>query len=254
MAATKYDFVKSSISSVGLTLEIQASAIVTALLRIDTVDTTVSIWFKDALSSGDQTILAALVAAHTGSFRPTETPTDDEGAIIFRQKAAAAGWTLQLHSIEFQTSELDGLYNKTVNINTGAESDLGFATQKLYDVAGNEIVTGLGETLCVQTRIDWCTNFDIAVRAASLSQIAQPASDIRCWVAIAPGIANKKLADGGMNLRSFGAGQFINVEGVASKFLSASSPVPGINKFRLILKHPPGFKHIVQFHVVMYVA
>ena len=45
---------------------IQSSAIVIALNRIDTNGNTCSIWFNDALSGGDVTILNALVAAHQG--------------------------------------------------------------------------------------------------------------------------------------------------------------------------------------------
>lgn len=49
-----------------LTQEIRESAIVTALDYINTSGDDCDIWFKDALSSGDQTTLDSLVAAHTG--------------------------------------------------------------------------------------------------------------------------------------------------------------------------------------------
>lgn len=73
MSATKYtysistDFPNAKVESTRLTQEIQASAIVTALDRIDTAGDVCDIWFKDALSGGDQTILNGLVAAHSGA-------------------------------------------------------------------------------------------------------------------------------------------------------------------------------------------
>lgn len=49
-----------------LTLEIGQSAIVTALDHINTLGDAVSIWFKDPLSGGDQTLLNGVVTAHSG--------------------------------------------------------------------------------------------------------------------------------------------------------------------------------------------
>lgn len=78
MAATKYtysisaDFPNTKVASDRLVLEIQSSAIVTALDRIDTAGDVCDIWFKDALSAGDETVLDGLVAAHTGDPLPSE--------------------------------------------------------------------------------------------------------------------------------------------------------------------------------------
>jgi len=49
-----------------LAQEISDSAIITALSFISTNDNVCDIWFKAALSTGDEAILDALVAAHTG--------------------------------------------------------------------------------------------------------------------------------------------------------------------------------------------
>jgi len=57
-----------------LTNEIQTSDIVTALDYIVYADDSCSIWFKDTLSSGDETILDGIVAAHTG--QPLTVVTD----------------------------------------------------------------------------------------------------------------------------------------------------------------------------------
>jgi hypothetical protein len=68
MAETKYSYAKEC-NSPRLTQEISASAILTALDRIERVTTT-DIWFKDALSSGDQTILDGLITAHVNTALP----------------------------------------------------------------------------------------------------------------------------------------------------------------------------------------
>lgn len=68
MAATKYT---KSIITYFVRYEeccfkksIEDSAIATALDRIDTVDDVIDIWFVDALSGGDQTLLNTLVSDH----------------------------------------------------------------------------------------------------------------------------------------------------------------------------------------------
>ena len=77
MAATKYTYSISTDftgllsgydvpATDKLESEIQTSAIVTALDYINTSGDDCDIWFKDALSAGDETILDGLVAAHDG--------------------------------------------------------------------------------------------------------------------------------------------------------------------------------------------
>ncbi len=75
MAATKYTYALSSFTS-GLNVdrftdEVRDSTILIALDHIDVNAPDVDVWFKDALSGGDQTTLTGLVSAHTG------TPPDD---------------------------------------------------------------------------------------------------------------------------------------------------------------------------------
>jgi len=70
--ATKYtysvstDFPNQVVSAARLIEEIQASAIVTALDHIDVAGDVCDIWFKADLSTGDETLLDGVVAAHTG--------------------------------------------------------------------------------------------------------------------------------------------------------------------------------------------
>lgn len=76
MAATKYTFSIQSafphhvVNTVRLEQEIQASSITVALDRIETAGDACDVWFKAALSEGEQTTLQGLVAAHSGEALP----------------------------------------------------------------------------------------------------------------------------------------------------------------------------------------
>jgi hypothetical protein len=80
MAATKYtysistDFPNGKVATDRLTDEIQGSAIVTALESIVTGGDDCDVWFKEALSTGDETILDGIVAAHSGEPLEPELP------------------------------------------------------------------------------------------------------------------------------------------------------------------------------------
>lgn len=90
MAATKYtysiqnDFPNHKVASDRLKKEIQDSAIVTALDRIATTGDDCDIWFKDALSSGDQATLDTIVANHSGEPlpQPNDPALDSQGAML----------------------------------------------------------------------------------------------------------------------------------------------------------------------------
>lgn len=86
MSATKYaysissDFPNHKVASDRLLAEIKASAIVTAVDYINTSNDDCDIWFKDALSGGDETILDGLVAVHSGEPLPdAATPVVIQG-------------------------------------------------------------------------------------------------------------------------------------------------------------------------------
>lgn len=64
------DFPQHCVSSDRLSVEIRESAIVTALDGIDTLGDVCDIVFKADLSSGDEAVLEALVAAHSGESLP----------------------------------------------------------------------------------------------------------------------------------------------------------------------------------------
>ena len=77
MAATDYqysiatDFPNHKVATDRLQQEIQSSAILIALERIDTLGDACDIWFKDSLSAGDETILDGIVAVHSGEPLPS---------------------------------------------------------------------------------------------------------------------------------------------------------------------------------------
>jgi len=71
MVATKYtysinDTLNDEFNSAALEDEIRSSNITTALDYTSTLGTDIEIWFKDALSTGDETALDTLVGSHTG--------------------------------------------------------------------------------------------------------------------------------------------------------------------------------------------
>jgi hypothetical protein len=127
MAATKYtysiqdDFPNHKVASNRLTEEIGTSVIVTALDHIDTDDVNCDIWFKEALSAGDETILDGIVAAHSGE--PLEAPpslvriqdVEDLDPNKARSKvkginfdAPAGQWTKKGTSFPYRTNVLCG--------------------------------------------------------------------------------------------------------------------------------------------------
>lgn len=65
-------FPGSQVDSGRLMLEVQASPIATALLRVDTGDGVCDIWFKDVLSVSDESTLDAVVSAHSGAPLPQQ--------------------------------------------------------------------------------------------------------------------------------------------------------------------------------------
>jgi len=86
MSDSLYSFTQSPCEISSLTLAIESSSIVTALDYIQIYGAAVDVYFKAALSSGDQTTLAALVAANTG----VPTPSGPQPVTISTLPAAPA--------------------------------------------------------------------------------------------------------------------------------------------------------------------
>jgi len=96
---SQYDYTKL-VNSATLSEEIEASAMITiALDYIDSTDTTVSIFFKNTLSMGEQTTLDTIVADHDSSTL-SDASVDtvslntsyENGTPIFHSTAKPLGW------------------------------------------------------------------------------------------------------------------------------------------------------------------
>lgn len=123
MAATSYnysianDFPATGLDSTRLLHEIQASAIETAVDRVDTSGDTCSVWFKNALSAADKTILdgdatgpaGGLIAAHNGE--PWETVVV---APVILEPTGNSEKNLRIYGDKF-TATLNGDTNKDVS-------------------------------------------------------------------------------------------------------------------------------------------
>ena len=110
--------------------------------------------------------------------------SDDGGAQLSRVKVAPSGWSFHYQGTEFETSRLDSIYNKDE-----AGDDLGFSTIKLYDAAGDEIVTqGAADTDCVKTVIDWEPTFDYYIIGGALRMPVATTEDIHAYVIGVPDI------------------------------------------------------------------
>lgn len=249
-----YNYVKS-INTSRLDMEVRSSAILVALDHITTAGTAVKLYFKAALSLDDTTLLGALIAAHVNTPLPYAVPpSDNEDAPIVRLKAAAPGWFFQIHSVEFTTAKFGGYYSKKVNPVTGEETDTFFCTHRIYNAAGDEITSEANQGNAVQTQVDWQVNHDMEIRGSMFTHAEKATQDCRMWVFAAPGIANVPFAIGGLNLRHLPSEEAFTAEGGTAKFLSATVPMAGINKFRLLFKHPAGFQHTGQIHFMLYKA
>jgi hypothetical protein len=89
MAETKYtyaitDFLNDKVSLTALKAEIEQSDILIALKEMTATNSLCYITFKDALSSGGEDILDALVAAHAGVYIEEDQPHMPDGRPIIR--------------------------------------------------------------------------------------------------------------------------------------------------------------------------
>ena len=115
MAATKYtysisgDFPNAKVCPDRLRDEIRASAIVTALQSILTSGDDCDIWFKDALSAGDVTILDGIVAAHSGAALPSTITK-----VKIEEEDIATGGHYQAQSFEIDLAAAAGITNKDI--------------------------------------------------------------------------------------------------------------------------------------------
>lgn len=168
--------------------------------------------------------------------------TDSDGAPLSRVKQAPAGWTYQLRVLEFETSNLSGLFNKTPNLH-----DIGDAVVKFYDANGEELTEQLDITAdCVRTVLDIEPPYDYYLIGGLVKIAETPESDVRLSVIGVPDYpapAGSKIMVQNVNMRFIGKDDKVEADGRASKGLLYNNPVPHTNKLRLMITHPAGQKH-----------
>jgi hypothetical protein len=131
MAVTNYnytistDFPNEVVSANRLVLEVQDSAIVTALDSISVAGDTCTVAFKAALSSGDETILDGLINVHSGEALPKIVdpvilePTGDseKSLLIHGRKFTATLDTDTTYDISFsEDRSIQGIITEVVNM------------------------------------------------------------------------------------------------------------------------------------------
>jgi len=115
-----------------LTYNIRNSAIVTAIDYINSNQSICDIWFKDTLSSGDETILDGVVAAHDGVPIPNEeAPVMEDGRPIVRADTRPIG------TQTYFTSRGDD----STSIGGGVELKWDFSNDD-YEYTGPEVPSG----------------------------------------------------------------------------------------------------------------
>lgn len=116
MAITEYTYNKSPCSVARLQKEIQDSLIIIALDHISMLGSVVSIFFKDTISNGDEDILDALIANHSG------LPLIEEQVIDVNVSNSLS--IQSAPSFGAKTAVINGVLKKFFARNTGAQYDL----------------------------------------------------------------------------------------------------------------------------------
>jgi hypothetical protein len=261
---SQYNFTKDPCSLDRLTQEIQQSAIITALDHCSLSGSDLLVVFKADLSETDTTLLNSVVTAHNGEplaqnaltnvklVEDDTTPRDSDGSPLQRTKVTTTGWHYQLHGIEFETSKLNSLESKKAD-----GSDWNFAILKFYElvngvetqITGENLTQEYLDTHCIKTVVDWEPTFDVDIIGGMLRQAAPPTESVDLWVVGAPDIS---AAYGGSkefvtNLDLELMGEGVQIDGKAPKYVPYNATYH-TGKFRLILRHPAGFKH--ELHMV----
>lgn len=175
-------------------------------------------------------------------------PRDSSGRYLTRIATTIEGWHYQPHAVSFTTSDYDGIFNKTLSESDFfTESDLGFATIKLYDSNNTLITSGANESNAVKTVVDWMPTHDYEIVGAKYFQNSIPTNDIYLWIIGVPDLGHAYggsifFGQGGINLKHVGSGNGLDTDGRSSKYMTYNATYK-TNKFRLVIKHPAGVQH-----------
>jgi hypothetical protein len=206
-----------------------------------------NIYFKDTLSSGDETILDGIVEDHenTPITKSTlvhlDSPADTDGVPIQRIKASNSGWIYNLIPIEFTTSDLDSVCSKHADGTNRAG-----ITLKLYDDQDDEITSAENESDTVKTVVDFEPTYNYEIIGGSCRQMDTPTSAIRVWVVAIPDVPSANGGSiemiGGINLQYIDPADKVDADGRAATFMAYNATYH-TNKMRIILTHPAGTNH-----------
>jgi len=184
------DFPNHRVEPTRLSQEIQASSIVTALLRIDTSGDDCNITFTDVLSAADKTTLDGVVAAHSGD--PLPSQTQEIFSTLASDKTTTSGVFADLLSIPIITQvNGDSLVIQASVSSTSVFSAVffqvtldgtpvaGSGSSHLVGTAGISIlarvlgVSARSHTVTLQWRVDG----SVPGGSASVSPVTQPDSE-----------------------------------------------------------------------------
>lgn len=240
-----------------LTQEIQESSITVALDYMTTTATHVTIYFKAALSSGEEDTLDEIVDDHVNTPLPDDEvktvaldgPKDVTNRLIVRPAATISGWHYQVFTVGITTSKYGGYYCKDED-----GTDITFASHKIYDSNGDEITSSANEANAVKTCVWFRPNHDYEIIGARYAQAEAPSTDVRVWVIGLPGVANVKFSRGGINLKHVGAGTISMADGRAAKYLQYNALSADANSFKLTFRHDAGVQHECQVSFELFKA
>jgi hypothetical protein len=229
--------------------EIEKSIITVALSHIDGNAESVTIHFKDILSTEQVSILNEIVFEHspedTTEPQPVaiyNTEIDDQGRQVLRVAAASKGWTYLARSIEFETSTLGSLYSKNFLGNNNTDVSIAF-----YDANNNQVTEPQYESDVVTTKVVFKPNHDYEIVSGHLHQQNNPSTDVRIWVIggiIELGQGYVKELASGLNMKYIGADEQIATDGRASKYMKKDVGAPyHANQLQIIVRHDAGYKH-----------
>ena len=135
------DFSGGSVNTSKLSAEIRASAIVTALDRIDTAGDVLDVWFRDVLSDGDKTILDGDAAGPAGGLIAANDSSPSQVTPV--QRADGVLYTVpKPSSFGYEMSDRDFRINPCMVAQDDAVEDWKVNTQTNLEEDWNELSTG----------------------------------------------------------------------------------------------------------------
>ena len=248
------DTSNSLLNSEKLSESISSSTITSTLTNISSSGDTVTINFDSSLTTEEKTTLDALISAHDGTPTPEQTPVeiDSDGRQITKVATTYKGWRYLAHSIEAETSKLNGCFSSDWQGNSRTDF-----TMKFYNSSGTELVAGTQAELdanCVKTVITLKPDYDYDIIGGNVHQHTTPTSDVRLWViagATELGALGVTEFVGGLNFKYITPGDKIETDGRASARLNKNTEgVPfQTNQLQYIITHPTGHNHQIMIVV-----